>query len=393
MATLAGSATALRVRRRPALWLAAAAVASGEGALYSIGRWIYSFVVFPIHEDVRINYVAAQAGLRFGWSKIYDFATLRELSLVFPAGERSIDATATYISPPLIAWLFVPLTLVPEPAAFVVWTLASLAALLWTWHAAAPYSGLAKFTLLLIAVALWPVMQTLYYGQPGVLLIAAVALSWWLLRREQTVAAGVALALATALKPQVALLVPVALLVSGRWKPFAAWACASAVLAGVSAASLGVDGLASYWQALKLVQQDTGHAYFTIAQLFGLGPLTYTLLALQGIACLVVARLRRQQLEVVFAVGLLGSVMVAFHLHQWDYTNLVLAAWLVLRGSPPLWHRLWLLVGIATLQLTSLGLALPQLGWNLVWLAILLAGSRSNEPRDERQAVAASAAT
>ena len=70
--------------RRPPLPLAAAAVAAGWGALYSIGRWIFEFITFPVHEDVRYDYVAAQAGLRFGWSKIYDFATLRALSAGFP---------------------------------------------------------------------------------------------------------------------------------------------------------------------------------------------------------------------------------------------------------------------------------------------------------------------
>lgn len=379
MATAASTAPAARTRRRPALWLAAAAVAAGEGALYSAGRWMYFYVVFPIHEDVRIDYVAAEAGLRFGWSKIYDFATLRELSLAFPAADRSIDATATYISPPLIAWVFVPLTLVPEPVAYVVWTLLSLAALVWTWHVVAPYEGLAKFTLLLVALALWPVMQTFYYGQPGVLLIACVALAWWLMRRDRPFAAGAALAAATALKPQVALLVPFALLASARWKPFAGWVAAGALLAAASALNVGPEGIASFWSALKLVQADPGHSYFTIAQLFGLGPLTYALLALQGVACLAVAWWRRDDLDTVFAVGLLGSVMVAFHLHQWDYTNLVLAAWLVLRGSPPLWHRLWLVVGVATMQLTSLGYALPQLGWNLVWLGILTAGVRERQ--------------
>ena len=140
-------------------------------------------------------------------------------------------------------------------------------------------------------------------------------------------------------------------------------------------ASLGAEGIASYWQALKLVEADTGHAYFTIALVFGLGSVTYVLLAIQGLACLAVARIRRHDLETVFAVGLLGSLMVAFHLHQWDYTNLVLAAWLVLRNSPPLWHRIWLAAGILTMQLLSLGVAVPQLVWDVVWLAILAAGA------------------
>jgi len=53
--------------------------------------------------------------------------------------------------------------------------------------------------------------------------------------------------------------------------------------------------------------------------------------------------------------------MVAFHLHQWDYTNLVLGAWLVLRNSPPLWHRVFPAAGILTMQRLSIGVAILPL--------------------------------
>jgi hypothetical protein len=334
-------------------------------------RWIYGFVNFPIHEDIRYDYVAAEAGLRYGWSRIYDFGTLSTLSASFPAGERSIGGDGTFISPPLLAWLFVPLVAFPEPVAYVIWTFVSLAALVWTWHVAAPYKGLAKVSLLLLALALWPVMQAFYYGQPAVPILGLVAAAWWLMRKERPVLAGVALAVATALKPQVVIMLPVALLVSGRWRPVVGWIAGCAVLASVSALTLGPAGLASYFEALKLVEADTGHAYFTPAYLFGFGWLTLAILVLQGVACVAVALRRRDDLDVVLAVGLLGSLMVSFHLHQTDYSNLVLAAWLVLRGSPPMWHRAWLAAGIVTMQLLPLGQPVPQLIWDVVWLAIL----------------------
>jgi hypothetical protein len=63
----------------------------------------------------------------------------------------------------------------------------------------------------------------------------------------------------------------------------------------------------------------------------------------------------------------------------------VLAAWLVLRTSPQIWHRLWLLVGVLTMQLMDYdGEALrpvtwhtPQLIWDAAWLGILLISSYS----------------
>jgi len=368
---------------RPPLWLAAGAVASGWAAVYSIGRWIAYFVQHPIHEDVRLIYVAAEAGTRYGWSTIYNEGTLRTLSSSFPADDRTIDSVLTYLHPPLLAWIFAPLTVFPEPVAYVLWTAISVAALVFAWHLAAPYQGLAKLTLLLVAIGLWPVMQAFYYGQPTFLVIALVAVAWWLSRRDQMLVAGIALALATALKPQVVFMIPICLLVAGRFKAVVGWAGACAVLAALSAVALGPAGLASYWEALRLGQADVGHTFFTVAYLFGLhlGPATYAVLAVQGIACLYVAWSRREDLDIVFAAGLLGTLMVSIHLHQPDYSNLVLAAWLVLRGTPSLAHRLWFGVGIVTMQVLTLGQPVPQLLWDAGWLTIL--GVGGIKPRRE----------
>ena len=374
--------------RRPPLWLAAAAVAAGWGAVYSIGRWIILFAFGPVHQDMRFTYVAAKAGLRYGWSTIYDAATLHSLSTSFPSSQQYIGGSLTYINPPLLAWLFVPFTAVPEPVAYALWAVVSLASLVWAWHIAAPYTGLAKITLLLVALALWPVLLAFYYGQPSMVLLLLVAVAWWLCAHDRPLAAGAALALATFLKPQVVALVPLALLVSGRYRPVLGWVLAGAVLGVASIVTLGPAGLMGWWHALQAVQADPAHASNTLARVFGLGPLTYALWALQGAAALLVARWRRRELEVVFAAGILGSAAVAFHFHEWDYTILVLAVWLVLRTSPSRGHRLWLVAGVLPMQLMTYGPAAaglvligPQLVWDAVWLAILAAGGLSGSTR------------
>jgi hypothetical protein len=147
--------------------------------------------------------------------------------------------------------------------------------------------------------------------------------------------------------------------------------------------------------ALEYGQTDTGQWHYTLAYVFGTGPLSYGLELLQGAAALVIARRRRADLNVVFALGILGSLVFAFHLHQYDYIALVLAAWLVLRAGPPLWHRLWLLAGVAAMQTISLGQPLPQLIWDTTWLVILGAGSfaRKDAEAAASQAPVASAAT
>jgi hypothetical protein len=353
--------------RRPPLWLAAAAVASGWAALYSIARWILLYAFTPVHEDVRMTYVAAEAGVRYGWSTIYDQAILRSLSAGFPAGQRHIDSLYTYLHPPLVAWLFAPLTAFPEPVAYGMWTLLSLGALVLAWHLAAPYTGLAKLTLLLLALGLWPVLFAFYFGQPTIFLIALVAVTWWLCGHERPLAAGVALALATFLKPQDIALIPVALLISGRGRVVVSWAAACAALGLATAVVLGPTGLVSWWQALNLGQSNPAHTLYTLANLLGVGPLTYALWGIQGAAAMFVARRRRAELDIVFAAGLLGSAVVAFHFHELDYSILVLAAWLTLRTTPPLWHRCWLLVGVLPMQLMTYGTDSVEPIWNLAW--------------------------
>jgi Glycosyltransferase family 87 len=379
--------------RRPPLWLAAAAVACAWGAVYSAALWIVLFARRPVHEDVRMTYVAAEAGLRYGWSTIYDENVLRSLSQGFPPTDRVIDPVLTYLNPPLLAWLFAPLTAFSEPVAYVIWTLFSLAALVVAWWLAAPYEGIARVAMLLLAVALWPVMLVFYFGQPDILVLALVAGTYWLLRNERPYAAGAALAVATVLKPQVVALVPMALLVSGRFRPLAAWVAVCAALGVLTVINLQGAGLASWWQALQAGQGEATHTEYTLAHFFGIGLVTYALWALQGAAALVVAWWRRPQLELVLVAGILGTTALAFHFHELDYSLLVLAAWLFLRTSPPVWQRVFLLAGVVSMQVLTYGpqttdvagdvaTHAPQLLFDAAWLGILVvsaAGGRATK--------------
>jgi hypothetical protein len=360
---------------RPPLWLASAALVAGWAALYDIVTWSILFVRQPIHPDFRIFYVAAEAGLRYGWASIYDLQTLRALSALFPSGQNYINPALPFINPPVFAWLIAPLTALPLPVAYAIWCAISLGALVWAWYLAAPYSGLRKFALLLAALALWPVLDAFYFGQPSLVIIGLLATSWWLCSKDRPIASGAALALATALKPHTVILVPLALAISGRYRPFLSWAGACSLLAIACAIALGPSGLNNWLQTLAYGQTDTGQAHYTLAYIVGTGLLSYVLEGLQGVAALVIAWRRRADLNIVFALGILGSLTFAFHLHQYDYAALILAAWLVLQTGPPLWHRLWLLLGIVPMQTISVGNPLPQLLWDFGWLVILGIGA------------------
>lgn len=359
----------------PPLWLGAATVAAAWVAGFALVGWLVLFVHQPVHKDFRIFYVAAEAGLKYGWASIYDLPTLRSLSGGFPPGQTTIDSATVFVNPPLLAWLIAPLTAFPVAVAYAIWTAVSLGVMVWAWRIAAPFTGIAKFALLLAGLAMWPVSDDLYYGQPCLLVIGLVATAWWLCTKDRPLIAGVALALATALKPQDVIVVPFALLAAGRVRPFLSWAAGCAVLAAAFAAVLGVTGLERWWSALTYLQSDPMHAYFTVAYALGAGPAAYLVEGVEAALAIVIAWKRRARLEVVFAAGIVGSIASSFHLHEPDYAVLVLAAWLILRSAPPRAQLAWLAAGIVSMEAVSLARPLPQLVWDAVWLVMVAISS------------------
>jgi len=174
------------------------------------------------------------------------------------------------------------------------------------------------------------------------------------------------------------------------------------VLGIASALTLGSSGLVGWWHATKGVQDLPLNTEFTLVYFLGTGPLTYTLWVLQGAAVLWVAYRRRRELEIVFAVGVIGTAATASYFHEQDYAVLLLAAWLVLRTSPPLWHRLWLLEGILSMQLLDYTgdyhhmngpWQAPQLIWDAAWLGILVISTFAEDSTVGRNRARAAAPT
>ena len=367
---------------RPPLWLAASALASFWAALLGVLRLVQTFLDDPYGNDFRVFYAAAKVGLSAGWSHVYDAGMLRAASSAFPVRDQVYDSAHFYVQTPLLAWIIAPFTVLPEPAAFVLWTLIGLAAFVVAWAVACPFKGFARITLLLLGLALWSVEESLRFGQPTLLMLALVAVAWQQTGRERPLVAGALLALAVMIKPQDALLVPVALLVSGRIPVVLAFLASSAALTIAFLLTLGTAGTSGFLGATAMVQADPIHQYDTLAFVFGIGPVTYAAELVLGAIAMVVAYLRRAELDVVFALGLLGSVMASPHLHQPDYALNVLAAWLVLRTGPGLAHKVWLVAGILACQFTAVGLPLPQLLWQTIWLGLIARDAAARQPRE-----------
>jgi hypothetical protein len=364
---VATNARASRSPQLPPLWLAASALAAGIVVAFGIVRWLGHFLSDPNAEDFRLQLVAARIGITNGWSHIYDFDLQRTAS----AGIGPIDSVHLFVNPPPTAWIAAPLTGLPVSTGYLIWTLISLAAFVAAWWLVCPGSRLARVTVLLVSLALWPVHYQFWLGQWVAVTLALLALSWWLLERDRWWAAGSVLALTFLLKPQDVLLVPVALLVSGRWKPVAACVVTGAVLAALSAASLGSAGIASWLHDIDLIRTDPQSATVTYSFLVKQASLATGVEVGLGLAAIVLSWYRRDRLDLVLALGIVGTTASATHLHEDDIAILVLAAWIVLGAAPSVSQRVWLLAGIAAAQFLAIGLPIPILLWQPVWIALL----------------------
>jgi hypothetical protein len=326
----------------------------------------------PLANDFTLVFIAVRIGLEHGWSQIYSLPLQHQLftelrpGAVFNDGQR-------FIAPPPLAWLTLPLAPLGAAAAFYVWTGLSFAALVAAWNLGSPGKGLERAIWLIGALAWYPVLYEISYGQPALVVLVSVVACWWFAERGRDHEAGALLALGTALKPQLVLAVPLVLLVAGRWRLIAAWAGVLVVLAALSLATLGAGGLGDYRALLAEAQRLPNNRYFTLAYVLGPGVLSYVAQAVVLVVAAAAAYLsRRDGLARLFALGLVATAFGATYWHLQDYTILLAAASLFWRGGPPAWQKAWLAAVAIAGELAWPLTPLPMLIALAVWLVFLL---------------------
>lgn len=325
---------------------------------------------YAVRNDLRLAYGAALVGVHDGYGHLYDLAAQRSAIEGLGPGFNP----QPFISPPPLAWLVTPLLPLPFTAALVVWTLLLLAALALAWYLLAPPGRVTKAAHLVLWLGLFPVAFAVMVGQPGPLVAAVVATSWWLMRRDRPVLAGLVLSLII-LKPQLALLVPICLLVSGHARTFGAWLAASVLIGLVALALLGPEGVGRYRDVLAQTQSpawDITRRY-SISGPIGLGPvLTATQVVVAIVTLLVAWRHRHRGPEVPMAAGIVGSLLFTPYLGFQDFLMLVVAGWLLLRTQLTPWQVGLLVAGYVLLQLALVVMATPILLAEALLLVSLL---------------------
>lgn len=355
----------------PPLRLAVPALAAAWALVFEVPRFVGLVVQDAAANDFRLIYVSAKVGLNSGWSHMYD-PGLQEAIAKQLTAYNPISAIYTYEFPPLLAWIVVPLTLLPIAGALYVWTAVNVASFVGASRLAFPGDVYKWLAVLLVSLAIWPSVFSLERGQPVLIVFALAILSWWLAARGRDRWAGVALGVAWALKPQVLLLLPIAFLMAGKPRATTWWLLTTAIAWTVFAVVLGPTGLGTYLGVLAWTASDPGFASAPIVSTFG--P-TFSLVAgetlLAAIALAAMWR-HRGSLRITFAIGLVGTLASAVHLHEYDYVGLVAAAWLVLGAERVSAFELgWMAIGIVCGQLPAIGIRWPIVLWTPLWLLVL----------------------
>jgi hypothetical protein len=210
---------------------------------------------------------------------------------------------------------------------------------------------------------------------------ALVILHLRLLHAGHPVLAGIVAGLAF-IKPQDVLLLPLVLLLSGRWKTAAACAATVATLAGAVALALGWDGLRALQStfAAVLVTCDTCTQGTLVAHLPGWAP-ELPVRATVGLVALTPALAGgSRRYERALMAGVLGAFLITPYLHPEDLTLLFVCAWAMLSAGSDRLTRLCLLAGYPFVALEEFSGSVPLLVAEVALLLVLVAAALTDRP-------------
>src|SRR6266581_3837331 len=312
-------------KRLPPLRIAIPIVVAAWAVLFEAWRFVGTVSTQPGNNDFRVFYLAAEAGATWGWPHMYDPSKLELLKQSFGVvGSANIAPLYTYLNPPLLAWLIAILTPLP-------------------------------FSLLLYAL---------------------VVASWWCAQRGHQRWAGVLLGLASCIKPQDVILLPAVFFICGFRLTALWWLAATGVAVALFAAALGPTGIGTYGGVMAWAASDPSFTATPLLSPFGprasllVGQAVFAAIALIGVWLI------GRSLRVALAIGIVGTLTSAVHLHEYDYVGLVVSAWLAIDGSMSLDDIVWIGTGIVSGQLPAIGIRAAILIWLPLSLGFLIMRGR-----------------
>ncbi len=224
----------LRRHARQAIFIVVASVLLGCSVI-SLMQFSHEFFFSPgyfkgTHNDFLAFYTTGQLASSGRIEQVYDATTLTELQRLIVPHPVSALGYMPFLNPPFVAVLLAPLGWFNVNDARLVWMLINVALMIGIgWYLTRTIvTGWQRALVLLLLVTSYPVFQNLIQGQLSIAITAIVLLGLHFALQRRMIATGACLAILT-IKPQLAVMVGIGLLVFRQWEMIKGMVIAAAV--------------------------------------------------------------------------------------------------------------------------------------------------------------------
>ncbi|ABC34186.1 glycosyltransferase family 87 protein [Burkholderia thailandensis] len=261
------------------------------GGIYLV-RWLSGWLGSPLPPalDFAPTWSAARLAVQGHAVDAWRFSALHALELQAAPSIRDMRGVLLWLYPPQTLLLVAPLGWLPYPVAALAWVVGTGTLFVATVRAIVPRRLAA-----LCALAFPGTFFVALVGQNSLLTAALAGFGLVALRRRPALA-GCCFGLLV-IKPQLALLFPLALLCASQWRALGAWAATVALAAALSTLAFGIGAWAAFAHGAASALQTIGAGQATLARI----PTFFAMATFAGLP-LVVAQLL-QAASIAFAAA------------------------------------------------------------------------------------------
>jgi alpha-1,2-mannosyltransferase len=290
----------------------------------------------------------------------FDYQAQLEQSIAGP----ELATFNAFITPPFLAWLFVPFSVLPYIWSFTAWSLLSI---LFLWVSLKLLSTDQPLKAFLYSLTWFPIFATISFGENSLLSLFILSLTFWLWRKEKYLLAGLASSLLL-YKPQLLLGVGLLWLLEYRrsWKSILGLVLGGGTLVGLCFWLLPDAS----WAYLELVRNTIPAMIYQeqfplwhLHSLRGFWILLFPgqkwlveglsmILSVAGIIAYIFFWHRnRKEPKLLYAAAICLTIWITPHAMIYDWTILLIPAILLWQARPELqnlWKPLYALIWMAT---------------------------------------------
>jgi glycosyl transferase family 87 len=334
---------------RAAIWLLLATIVVEGG----IG-WRLRGKALSGHADFTAFYAAGLTARRGQGSSLYDPQEQWKVQQEFARQVAIRQGPLPYLRLPFEALLFVPLTFLPYPAAYIFWLLLNLgvviAVVFFLRRQLPPLQTFPAWVPVLVGLGFIPVFLTLLQGQDSILVLLFYSLAYVALREGADFRAGCWLGLGL-IKPHLVVPFVAIAFLRGKSRMTCGFLLVAIVLLLASAGVVGWSGIAHYpgylWDLERhtergLAQPRDNPNLRGLVEGFGSGlapaqMITGVIVILSvGLMAWVSVRSRRSEPggigDLIFCQALLAALLVCYHSFAYDLSVLLLPVALLVAG-------------------------------------------------------------